>query len=162
MEENENDKIRNLGLIEYETVNKQISASLASASLTMITVVGAFTVYIVDKRDVGFLFYLLVGASFLSFISSIYMGSKGMLYGYKSAKILQVKSPNPFYNWQAITTLFGLVFFSISIFLGREKVSHIEEVLFKQQKINLELKMSNELTIEKIRAIEKALSKDNN
>ena len=55
-----------------------LSTQLISASLTMIAVLGAFATFIIDKREVGFLFYVLIGISFLSFIASIFIGGKGI------------------------------------------------------------------------------------
>jgi hypothetical protein len=100
-----------------------LSTQLISASLTMIAVLGAFATFIIDKREVGFLFYVLIGISFLSFIASIFIGGKGIDKARKSGfdgkwNLDDTKQP---FNWQALLCGMGLLFFILSIFIGKEK-----------------------------------------
>ncbi len=58
--------------------NTTISTQIISASLTMITVIGAFALFIIEKREIGFWYYLTTGLAFLSFVISIFLGGKGL------------------------------------------------------------------------------------
>ena len=133
--------------------NTTISTQIITASLTMITVIGAFFVFVIEKREIGFLYYFIIGLSFLSFIISIFLGGKGLSGKGKS------KTPNPYFNWQAITALFGVVLFCVSIFLGKEKPNELELQVEKQKKQIYELKIKDEFRVKRMEEMEKSLSK---
>lgn len=120
MEKSKNDKTGTLGM---STANKNttISTLLITAALTMITVIGAFAVFIIDKREIGLLFYIVIGLAFFCFVVSIFLGGQGL-----SGKGAD-KSPNPFFDWQAKMALMGVILFCISIFLGKEKPDELEK-----------------------------------
>ncbi|NMC99085.1 MAG: hypothetical protein GYA62_05130 [Bacteroidales bacterium] len=104
-----------------EDKNTTISTQVISASLTMITVIGAFAVFIIEKREIGFWYYLTAGLAFFCFVISIFLGGKGL--SGKGAN----KTPNPYFNWQAITALIGIILFCVSVFLGKEKPDELEK-----------------------------------
>lgn len=113
-----------------------LSTQLISASLTMIAVLGAFATFIIDKREVGVLFYVLTGISFLTFIASIIFGGKGIDKARKSGfdgkwRLDDTKQP---FNRQALLCGIGLVFFILSIFTGKEKSNTHLDRLFKTEK----------------------------
>jgi hypothetical protein len=87
-----------------------ISGHLITAALQMLAILSAVTVFIMDKRDVGFVYYICIGLSFLSFILSIYYGAKGIGSNYEISKSL--------FNKQAIFSFLGLIIFSISVYIG--------------------------------------------
>jgi hypothetical protein len=100
-----------------------LSTQLISASLTMIAVLGAFATFIIDKREVGLLFYVLIGISFLAFIKSIFWGAKGIDKARKSGfdGKWNLDDTKKSFNWQALSCVMGLLFFILSIFIGKEK-----------------------------------------
>lgn len=123
---------------DKENKGTTISTQIISASLTMITVIGAFAVFIIEKREIGPLYYWTSGLAFMSFVVSIFLGGKGI-----SGKG-ENKTPNPFYNWQAITALFGIILFCVSVFLGKEKPDELESIINEQGKTIIELKTKDE------------------
>ena len=123
---------------DKENKGTTISTTIISASLTMITVVGAFAVFIIEKREIGTWYYLASGLAFVSFVTSIFLGGKGI-----SGKG-ENKTPNPYYNWQAITALFGIILFCISVFLGKEKPDELDSRIKEQEKTIIELKTRDE------------------
>ncbi len=136
-----------------EDRNTTISTQVISASLTMITVIGAFAVFIIEKREIGFYYYLTAGLSFFCFVISIFLGGKGL-----SGKGMN-KSPNPYFNWQAKTALFGIILFCVSVFLGKEKPNDLENKLNEQQKIIIELQTKDEFRAKEIEKLDKKLNK---
>ncbi len=121
-----------------EDKNTTISTQLISASLTMITVVGAFAVFIIEKREIGFWYYLIAGLAFLCFVISIFLGGKGL--SGKGAN----RTPNPYFDWQAISALTGIILFCVSVFLGKEKPDDLEKKINEQDKIIIELRTKDE------------------
>ena len=129
-----------------ENKNTTISIQIISASLTMITVIGAFAVFIIEKRDIGFWYYLIAGSAFFCFVISIFLGGKGL-----SEKA--GKSPKPYFNWQAITALFGIILFCMSVFFGKEKSDDLERKINEQEKIIIELKIKDEFREKEIQRL---------
>lgn len=113
-----------------------LSTQLISASLTMIAVLGAFATFIIDKREVGLLFYVLIGISFLTFAASILLGGKGIDKARKSGFTGQwnLDDTKTCFNWQALLCGFGLLFFILSIFIGKEKSDTQLDRLLKIEK----------------------------
>lgn len=113
-----------------------LSTQLISASLTMVAVLGAFSTFIIDKREVGLLFYALIGISFLTFIVSIFLGGKGIdkarKNGYDGKWNLDDTKES--FNWQALLCGMGLLFFILSIFIGKEKPDTQLDRLSKTEK----------------------------
>jgi ABC-type antimicrobial peptide transport system permease subunit len=127
--------------------NTTISTQVISASLTMITVIGAFAVFIIEKRVIGFWYYLIAGLAFLSFVVSIFLGGKGL-----SGKGVD-KAPNPYFNWQAIIALIGIILFCVSVFLGKEKPDDLEKKVNEQDKIIIELRTKDEFRAKEMRRL---------
>jgi uncharacterized coiled-coil protein SlyX len=136
-----------------EDKNTTISTQVISASLTMITVIGAFAVFIIEKREIGFWYYLTAGFAFFCFVISIFLGGKGL--SGKGAN----KTPNPYFNWQAITALFGIILFCVSVFLGKEKPDDLENKVTEQDKIIIELKTKDEFRAKEMQRLSDDLNK---
>lgn len=132
--------------------NSTISTQIISASLTMITVIGAFAVFIIEKREIGTWYYITAGLAFLSFVISIFLGGRGL-----SGKGAD-KSPNPNFNWQAITALTGTILFCGSVFLGKEKPDELEKRITQQEKIIIELKTKDEFRAKEIQRLNEELT----
>lgn len=101
-----------------EDRNITISGHLITAALQMLSILCAAAVFIMDKRAVGALFYIITGLSFFSFIFSIYFGAKGIGNNKQNDSELSTTAINPFFNRQAITSIIGILFFSLSVFIG--------------------------------------------
>jgi hypothetical protein len=110
-----------MGMSERDTKNQIIAPQIMSASLTMITVVAAFTAFIVDKREVNCWFYIVTGASFLALVVSIFLGGKGL------SSNTTLDKANRWHNWQAISAILGIVLFCGSIFIGKDKSDDLEK-----------------------------------
>jgi uncharacterized coiled-coil protein SlyX len=136
-----------------EDKNTTISTQVISASLTMITVIGAFAVFIIEKREIGFWYYLTAGLAFLCFVISIFLGGKGL--SGKGAN----KTPNPYFNWQAITALTGIILFCVSVFLGKEKSDDIEKKVNEQEKIIIELRTKDEFRAKEMQRLSDDINK---
>jgi len=100
-----------------------LSTQLIAAALAMITIVGTFAAFIIEKKSVNDLYYITTIIAFLLFISSIICGGKGIDKARKNGFTdnWNLSDTKPFFNYQAILCLFGIVFFMVSIFLGKEK-----------------------------------------
>lgn len=136
-----------------EDKNATISTQIISASLTMITVIGAFAVFIIEKREIGFWYYLTAGLAFFCFVISIFFGGNG-LRGKGANKI-----PNPYFNWQAITALIGIILFCVSVFLGKEKPDELEKKVTEQDKIILELRTKDDFRAKEIQRLSDDINK---
>ncbi len=136
-----------------EDKNTTISTQVISASLTMITVIGAFAVFIIEKREIGPWYYLTAGLAFLCFVISIFVGGKGL--SGKGA----TKTPNPYFNWQAITALIGIILFCVSVFLGKEKPDNLEKKVNEQDKIIIELRTKDEFRVKEMQRLSDDINK---
>lgn len=108
---------------EAVNIGVTLSTQLISASLTMIAVLGAFATFIIDKREIGLRFYILIGVSFLAFVLSIISGGKGIDRARKSGFMnnWNLDNTKKSFNWQSGLCGIGLLFFILSIFIGKEK-----------------------------------------
>lgn len=88
-----------------------LSGQLINASLSMLAIIGALFIFIIDKRDTSTLFYVLMAISFISFIVSIFLGGKGInIIREKSFKgKLKLKYSRKFFNLQAIFCIIGIL-----------------------------------------------------
>jgi hypothetical protein len=130
-----------------EDKNITISTQIISSSLTMITVIGAFAVFIIEKREIGFWYYLTAGLAFLCFVISIYLGGRGL-----SGKG-ETQKTNPNFDWQAKIALLGIILFCISVFLGKEKPDELEKKINEQRKTIIELKIKDEFRVKEIQEL---------
>jgi hypothetical protein len=121
---------------EAVNIGVKLSTQLISASLTMIAVLGAFATFIIDKREVGLLFYILIGVSFLAFVGSIISGGNGIDKARKSGfgNNWNLDDTKKSFNWQAGLCGIGLLFFILSIFIGKEKADTQLDRLSKIEK----------------------------
>ncbi len=136
--------------------NTTISTQLITASLTMITVIGAFAVFIIEKREINFWYYIVVGTAFLCFVASIVLGALGISGKGKN------RSPNPYYNFQAITAFMGILLFGVSIFLGKVKSDDLKQQVDKHEKLIYQLQVSdsiNKLRLQELNTIVDSLLK---
>jgi hypothetical protein len=85
-----------------------ISGHIITAALQMLAILSAVAVFIMDKRDVGFFYYICISLSFLSFILSIQFGAIGIGSDCDKSS----------FNKQAIFSFLGLIFFFISTYIG--------------------------------------------
>jgi len=122
-----------------ENTGTTISTQIITASLAMISLIGAFAVFIIDKREVNWWYYILTGISFLCFVVSIFLGGKGISGKGKN------KVPNPFYDWQAKTALIGVILFGISVFLPRQKTDELEKKINEEHENIIRLKLLDSL-----------------
>ena len=127
-----------------EDRNITISGHLITAALQMLSILSAAAVFIMDKREVGALFYLITCLSFFSFIFSIYFGAKGIGNNNQYDKESINKRSNPLFNKQAITSIVGILFFSLSIFIGVKRSNYTKtSETVHDQSINHSFKSRN-------------------
>lgn len=119
-----------------------LSTQIIASSLTMIVVNGAFATFIIDKRDIGLLYYVFIGGAFIAFIISIIFGGKGIDIARKSGfnGSWTLSETKKSFNWQAITAFTGLILFSISVFIGQEKSDDSMEKIYSLNASVLELR----------------------
>lgn len=104
-----------------------LSTQLISASLSMIALVGVLFVFILDKKEVGYIFYIFISLSFFSFILSIILGGKGINIvrkeGFDGNWSLSCSKKK--FNYQAVFCLLGIIFCIISIFKTNDKPNNL-------------------------------------
>lgn len=157
-----------LGIIEMENqrlaVNTGVtlSGNLISACLSMIAIIGATFLFVIEKREVGWLFYWLISLSFLMFILSIIYGGKGIDIARKKAYegLLNLDFSKSKFNLQAIFCILGIFFCILSYVFTSEKVEKNEEIKNLNENIlkiiQLKEKERNEtkLLFEKVKVLE--------
>jgi hypothetical protein len=117
------------------TIGVTLSGQIITASLAMIAVVGTFAAFVIDKREVGPIYYLVTGVAFFSFVTSIFWGGKGIDKARKEghAGIWEITSTKKEFDNQSKFALLGILFFSCSVFLGREKSDDTQKKINKQE-----------------------------
>lgn len=154
-------------------IGTSLSSSLMNASLTMLTILAALFVFIIEKRETTILYYILSSLSFIAFVVSIYFGGKGinkarenLYFGNYSSK-----KTKPCYNYQAIFCLLGITLALTSIFFTKADISENKEIedinnnllkliKIEERKIKIDETINSKLKkleerIEKIEKIEK-------
>jgi peptidoglycan hydrolase CwlO-like protein len=86
-------------------------------------------------------------------VISIFLGGKGL-----SGKGVN-KTPNPYFNWQAITALIGIILFCVSVFLGKEKPDDLEKKVYEQDKIIIELRTKDEFRAKEMQRLSDDINK---
>lgn len=149
MEKLENNQNQHLGMSDQKdavNIGITLSTQIITASLTMIAVIGAFAVFIIDKREIGLSYYLIMGGAFISFILSIFIGGKGInearKNGYKGT--WTIDETKDLFNRQAIFALIGVILFGISVFVGKEKPDLLKAKIENQERTIIELKNKDE------------------
>jgi len=116
------------------TIGVTLSTQIIAASLTMIAVIGAFATFIIDKREVGIFYYIIIGLAFILFVISIFLGGKGIDKARKGGfdgnwSLTETKQ---LFSWQSLTALLGVVLFSLSVFIGTEKTEELKKQINNQ------------------------------
>lgn len=119
-------------------IGTSLSNQLITVALAMLAIIGGVHTYIIDKREVNWIYYTLIFLSFLLFIMSIYIGGKGINIiredGFEGN--WNLKSTHKYFNKQAIFCFIGLFIFMGSTFAGKEKV----DLTYKElQSVNINL-----------------------
>lgn len=160
-----------LGIMENQrlAVNTGVtlSSNLISACLSMIAIIGAIFLFVIEKREVGWLFYLSITLSFLAFIFSIILGGKGIDIARKKAyqDILDLDCSKPKFNLQAIFCILGIFFCILSYVFTSEKIEKNEEI----KKLNENIlkiiqhkeseKDETQMILEKVKELENKINK---
>ena len=136
-----------------------LSGQLITAALAMIAVIGTFATFIIDKRNVGFGYYLVSGGAFLSFVVSIYFGGKGIDKARKDGFTgnWNLDNTRAFFNNQSFTAFLGIALFAISVFLGKEKADDLKDNVQKQTQVIAVLHKSDSLTKIKVTTLQTKL-----
>jgi hypothetical protein len=116
---------------EAVNIGITLSSQLITAALAMIAVIGAFSTYILDKREVGIFFYTTAIVSGISFVASIFFGGKGINKARKNGfnGNWDIAITKVDFNRQALCSIVGLLFFVTSLFLGKPNADEINEQL---------------------------------
>lgn len=144
-----------------------LSSNLISACLSMIAIIGAIFLFVIEKREVGWLFYLLISLSFIMFILSIIFGGKGIDIARKKAyqDLLDLDFSKSKFNLQAIFCILGIFFCILSFVFTSEKVEKNEEIISLNENIlkiiQLKENEKNEtkLLFEKVKVLETKINK---
>lgn len=88
-----------------------LSSQLINASLSMLAIIGAMFIFIIDKRETSIIFYIFIIISFCSFILSIILGGKGINKIRKKSfeNKLSLKYSKKLFNNQAILCMMGII-----------------------------------------------------
>lgn len=144
-----------------------LSSNLISACLSMIAIIGAVFFFVIEKREVSWIFYLSISLSFFFFIFSIVLGGKGIDKARKKAfqDVLDLDCSKSNFNLQAIFCLLGIIFCLLSYAFTSEKtnkqseVKKINENILKVIQLNEDKNNETELLIERIKALETIVNK---
>lgn len=125
-----------------------LSSQLINACLSMLAIIGAMFIFIIDKRNTSNTFYVLILLSFSSFILSIILGGKGIDKVRKKSfeDKLDLKYSKKLFNNQAILCLIGIIT-ALTSLIFTEKIetdnsdlnsinNNLEELLKKNDKID--------------------------
>lgn len=144
-----------------------LSSNLISACLSMIAIIGALFVFVIEKREINWLFYFFIFFSFLTFIVSIILGGKGIDIARKEAfrNVLDLDCSKSKFNLQAIFCLLGIFFCIISFVFTSEKVEKNQELeklnnnLIKIIQFNKNEEDKNKILLEKVKTLEIKINK---
>ena len=128
----------------------------------MIAIIGAIFFFVIEKREVDWLFYSLISLSFFAFIFSIVLGGKGIDIARKKAyqNVLDLDCSKSKFNLQAVFCLLGIFFCILSYAFTSEKVENNEELkklnenILKIIKLNESKINETEILTEKIKILE--------
>ena len=110
---------------EAVLLGANLSNQLITTALALIAVVGAASTYIMDKRDVDTLFYLLLALAFALQVLSIYFGGRGINTARSKGSDGDwgKELTKDWYNRQATSTLVGAIVLCALFFVGKDKPS---------------------------------------
>jgi len=106
-----------------------LSTQLISASLSMLAIVGALVVFMIDKRETNIGFIILFGLGFLSFLFSIIKGGKGIDIVRKQGfqKNWNLDYSKSFFNAQAIFNIVGIILCLVGFLFTKPKIDEQNE-----------------------------------
>lgn len=122
-------------------IGVNLSSNLINACLTMLALIGALFVFVLENREPTFLFYVSTLLSFISFVLSIIFGGKAIDIIRKKCfkNKLKLRYSKDKFNWQAIFCIIGIMLCVISILFTKERVKeNMEEEAFKKAILNFE------------------------
>jgi heme/copper-type cytochrome/quinol oxidase subunit 1 len=94
-----------------------LSSQLIAAALTMLTILGAFLVFILDKRTASIAFTVFAAAAFLFFVCVIVVGGRGIVRVYRS--VAQTSwtpdDSKAVFNQQSLYAFVALVCFATTV-----------------------------------------------
>ncbi|MGV9012968.1 MAG: hypothetical protein ACOH13_10285 [Flavobacteriales bacterium] len=122
---------------EAVLLGANLSNQLITTALALIAVVGAASTYIMDKREVNALFYVLLSLAFALQVLSIYFGGRGINKARSKGSDgdWDKGHTKDWYNRQATATLAGAVVLCALFFLGKEKPSEDKGQLKELSKV---------------------------
>ncbi len=114
-----------------------LSTQLISAALSMLTIIGAIVFFVLDKKQVNWVFFFVISIGFFSFIVSIYNGAKGIDKARKDGfnGVWNLSNTKRFFNKQAIFCFIGIAASVGSILMGKDKPNTIESELIQLNKL---------------------------
>jgi|SRR5687767_4174798 len=116
-----------------------LSSQVIAATLALIALQGAFTTFVLDKREPSFSFYLIVVVTFLLFIFSILSGGVGIdkMTVKGSTGTWNLDTGRPYFRRQTVVCLLGVLLFFLSLFFsGSTKAEpQSENVKLLQQQV---------------------------
>jgi hypothetical protein len=122
---------------EAVLLGANLSNQLITTALALIAVVGAASTYIMDKREVGTLFYVLLALAFALQVLSIYCGGRGINKARSKGSDGDWDKAHTmdWYDRQAMATLAGAIVLCVLFFLGKEKPAEDKEQLNELSKV---------------------------
>jgi DNA-binding MarR family transcriptional regulator len=118
---------------EAVLLGANLSSQLITTALALIAVVGAAATFIIEKKEVGPLFYCLLVLAFFLQVLSIYFGGRGVnkarVKGYDGD--WSKAHGSQWYNLQASSTLLGAFVLCALFFLGKDKPAEEEKQLIE-------------------------------
>lgn len=134
-----------------------LSGQLITAALAMIAVIGTFGTFIADKRDIGYFYYLIVVGAFLSFVTSIYYGGKGINQARNDGfgSNWNLTETKTYFNKQAIGCFIGIFLFIVSVFSDKQKPDDLKTDLSRLTEMVTRVRMSDSITKSKVAILEK-------
>ena len=118
-----------------------LSSNLINACLTMLALIGALFVFVLENREPTILFYLFLLMSFISFVLSIILGGKAIDIIRKKCykNKLKLKYSKVKFNWQARFCIIGIFLCITSILFTKEQAKENKEVeAFKEAVLKFE------------------------
>lgn len=148
---------------EAVNIGVTLSTQIIAASLTMVAVVGGFVTFTIDKREVGVAYFTLVGLAFFSFVYSIILGGKGINIAREDgfSGNWNLRNTKTKFNRQAIFALLGIIFFSITVFIGTEKSDGLEKKVDEQGILIQKMLLQQNNYQEEILELKKMIKKNN-
>jgi len=122
-------------------IGVNLSSNLINACLTMLALIGALFVFVLENREPTFLFYLFLLMSFTSFVLSIIFGGKAIDIIRKKCfkNKLKLRYSKDKFNWQALFCIIGILLCITSIIFTKEQVKENKEIeAFKEAILKVE------------------------